>query len=448
MITKLSRNSGWIRYKISTSKIQGFIYARPEKLKILFLFSGHFQPRPKTARDVWKLTSSFPVYFQQMLDTSTPDDPYSENYVELLQMLKFRCPPMSQSEVQEMLFIINLRKEFHLEVRREHLVTDTDRRKLLHVGIKNLLLKIKDDREKFVPALLGGMKRLTQALMLDLLEGLYEVLKMVGNVHVSCAVLAKVAEIIDPGRETHENLHRLVALLLVHQMRYFEDSTANWELDPLAYPLADTLLRSCYDESTFAGIIKLELLRWVQLGSHYYDVDVLEEYSKRTTLSEKVFKTMFETANGTEAPARRSHKRDSLSAFEIVQTKNDAMEVTKHLDDQETIIKGIGQALQVVVGSLKTDSMEAPHRYFHELIAPIEVETVAMDFKSTLETLIKHKKYPAAVKLVELILTYQEATGVVIPADFAENLRRKSLKYFLSQKEPDYSSKLKFNNSV
>lgn len=383
-----------------------------------------------------------------MLDTGRPDDPFTENYVELLQMLKFRCPPMSQSEVQEMLFIINLRKEFHLDVRREHMVSDTDRQKLLHVGIKNLLHKIKDDREKFVPALLGGMKRLTQALMLDLLDGLYEVLKMVGNVHVSCAVLAKVAEIIDPGRETHENVHRLVALLLVHQMRYFEDSTANWELDPLAYPLADTLLRSCYDESTFAGIIKLELLRWVQLGSHYYDVDVLEEYSKRATLPEKVFKTMFETANGTEAPARRSQKRDSLSAFDVVQTKNDAMEVTKHLDDQETIIKCIGQALQVVVGSLKTDSMEAPHRYVHELIAPIEVETVAVDFKSTLETLIKHKKYPAAVKLVELVISYQEATGVVIPAEFAENLRRKSLKYFLSQKEPDYSSKLLFSNCV
>lgn len=376
-----------------------------------------------------------------MLDNGQPDDPHTENYVELLQMLKFRCPSMIQSEVQEMLFIFNLRKEFKLEVRREHLANNSDRQKLLQVGIKNLLHKIKHDRETFVPALLGGMKRLTQALQFDILEGLYEVLKMIGNVHVSCAVLAKIAEIIDLDRRTHQSLHRLVALLLVQQMRYFEDSSSNWELDPLAYPLADKLLRSCYDEAKFPGIVKLELLRWVQLGSHYYDVDVLEEYSKRTALSEKVFKTIFETANGDNVPTRRSNKRDFLSAFDMIQTKNDAMEVTNHLDGQETVIKCIGQALQVVVGSLKTETMEPPHRYIHELIAPIEMETVSMDFQSTLESLIKHKKYPAAIKLVELVLTYEEATGVVIPAEFAENLRRKSLKYFLSQKEPDYSSK-------
>lgn len=376
----------------------------------------------------------------RMLDNGTAADPYTDNYIELLQLLKSRCPAIRQFEAQEMLHIMTLRKEFRLEVCREQLNNDDDRQKLLLIGINNLLVKIKDDRDMFVPALLGGIKRLTHALMFDLLEGLYEVLKLIGNVHVTCVVLAKVTEIIDPGRDSHEALHRLVVLLLVHQMRYFEESSTNWELDPLAYPLADRLLRSCYDETTFSGIVKLELLRWVQLGSHHYDVDVLKEYGKRTSLPEKVFKKIFEASNNEQqAPARRSHKRDSLSTFDMIHTKDDAMEVTKHLDDQETIIKCIGQALMVIVGSLKTDCMEPPHRYFHELLAPIDVQDVADSFRATLESLIKHKKYPAAMKLVELILSYQEDTGVVIPADFVENLRRKSLKFFLSQKEPDYS---------
>lgn len=385
---------------------------------------------------------------QRILDNGTAADPYTDNYVELLQLLKSRCPSVRQFEAHEMLHIMTLRREFRLEVCREQLNNDADRQKLLLVGINNLLLKIKDDRDRFVPALLGGIKRLTQALMFDLLEGLYEVLKLIGNVHVTCAVLAKVTEIIDPGSETHDDLHRLVVLLLVQQMRYFEESSSNWEMDPLAYPLADKLLRSCYDESTFSGIVKLELLRWVQLGSHHYDVDVLKECGKRTTLPEKVFKKIFEASDGKQAPARRSHKRDSLSTFDMIHTKDDATEVTKHLDDQETIIKAIGQALVVIVGSLKTDCMEPPHRYFHELLAPIDVQDVAANFQTTLESLIKHKKYPAAMKLVELILSYQDDTGVVIPADFAENLRRKSLKFFLSQKEPDYSSKYNVACSV
>ncbi|XP_055536663.1 uncharacterized protein LOC129725174 [Wyeomyia smithii] len=374
-----------------------------------------------------------------MLDDVSGLETYSENYIELLHLLKSRCSPMSQLEIREMLNILSLRKEFQLDVRRDNFIGEKDRRQLLLNGIQHLLLQISGDRVNFLSDLFGGVKRLTEALDVEFLDGIYEILNLIGNVHASGAVLARVAEMIDMDGDTHVNLHRLIALLLTQQIQYFADSNASWELDPLTYPLADKILRCCYKEATFNGIAKLELLRWVQLGSQYYDIDVLEEYNKRPYLPEKVFTKMFTMTNGKHESVRKSYKRDSLSTFDIVYTNDDAMEGIKTLDDQETTIKCIGQALQVVVGSLKADQMEPPLRYFHELLAPIDLDAIKMDFQTTLEILVKYKKYPAAVQLVQLVLSYEKLTGVIIPAEFAENLRRKSLKYFLSQKEPDYN---------
>ncbi|KAL1404037.1 hypothetical protein pipiens_019096, partial [Culex pipiens pipiens] len=374
----------------------------------------------------------------QILDTS-PANPHTESYVELMRMLKSRCTALTQFEVQEMLNIISLRGEFQLDVRREHLANESDRQRLLEVGIGNHLERIREDREGFVPALLGGLKRLADALMYDFLEALYEVLKRIGNIHVSCTVLSKVAEMIDPNHETHENIHRLVALIVTQQIKCFEDSSSGWEVDPLTYPLADRLLRMCYDESTVNVVTKLELLRWVELGANYFEGDVLKEYGKRSMLPEKVFKNLYEPTCVKSAPTRKSTKRDSLSTFNVVHTEECNMEVATNIDDQEATIKCIGQALQVVVASLQTDCMEPPHRYFHELMAPIDGESVKKECQATLESLVRHKKYPDAVKLVQLVLSYEPETGPIIPADFAENLRRKSLKYFLSQKEPDFS---------
>ncbi|XP_058835892.1 kinetochore-associated protein 1 [Topomyia yanbarensis] len=375
----------------------------------------------------------------QILDSISCYDSLSENYIELLQLLKTRCAPASQSEIQDTLNIVNLRREFQLEAHREQLVNDNDRQKLLQDGIQYLLLKIKNDRNQFIPALLGGMKRLTNALSFDYLTGIYQTLKLIDNVHVSCAVLSRVAEIIDSDRNTHENLQRLVAMLLTQQMKYFEESSSSWELDPLTYPLADRLLRACYNDSTFSGMAKLELLRWVQLGTQYYDVDVLKEYSKRITIPQKIFAKICATESCKDVSVRKSYKRDSLSTFDMVHSNDIAMEVSNNLDDQEMIIKCIGQGLRVVVSSMKADQLEPPHTYVRASLTSIDPETAKMDFRAGLETLVKHKKYPAAVTLVHLVLSYQNYTDVIIPADFAENLKRKSLKYFLSQKEPDYN---------
>ncbi|XP_058462913.1 uncharacterized protein LOC131437527 [Malaya genurostris] len=375
----------------------------------------------------------------QILDSTFAIDALTESYIELLRLLRSRCAPMTQSEIHDMLNIINLRKEFKLQATREQLVDDSDRQLLLESGIKYLISKIKEDRESFIPGLLGGMKRLTDGLSSDYLKGLYEILKLIDSVHVSCAILSRVVEIVDLNRNTHGNIQRLVALVLTQQMKCFVNSNANWELDPLTYPLADKLLRDCYNESIFEGMAKLELLRWVQLGSQYYEVDVLKEYGKRATIPEKIFAKLGALTNGANVSVRKSCKRDSLSTFDMVHTNDDAMEVSHNLDDQEMIIKCIGLGLQVVVSSLNTSKLEPPHVYFRELLTSIDVSTINSEFQSSLESLVKHKKYPAAVMLVQLVLSYQKETGVLIPAEFAENLKRKSLKYFLSQKEPDYN---------
>uniref|UniRef100_A0A182P1L0 Uncharacterized protein n=1 Tax=Anopheles epiroticus TaxID=199890 RepID=A0A182P1L0_9DIPT len=376
-------------------------------------------------------------------------------YLEALTMLKRRADSEQQESIQKIINIVRLRTEFGLAVSCHSFSNAIDRTSVLRNGIRYILTKLQQQREQFLDLLLGAMRRLSSLLGVSLLDSLYETMLLLKNVHVSCLLAGQLAELADlrqPG--TFPAVHRIVSLLLVQQMRNARtDDCTGWMEDPLTFPVCRELLYHTATDCQKEAAIQLELLRWIQLAVRYYPASVREEMSKRTVIPEIVFNAMYEQLvdDGTEGKNgcnekafAKGVKRESLSTFDVVNDDFDHVTVprTRHVQEQDTIVLCVGQALQLVLSRVKGNATRVGGTFTHllALMGPLNEAEVSTAFQTTLDGLIRIKQYPPVIGIVHLLRSYQPTVGLLIPVPYAENVARKTIKYMLSQREPNYSS--------
>ncbi|XP_052860385.1 kinetochore-associated protein 1 [Anopheles cruzii] len=385
-------------------------------------------------------------------------------YLETLQMLKHRADAEQQQDIQQIVHIMQLRIEFGLAVNRQSLNNTADRAELLLSGIRFILSKIRSNRVQFLDLLLGAVRRLSSYLAYNPLDSLYEVMVLLDNVHMSCLLAIQLPEVIDLQQTgSFRSVHRIVSLLLAQQIRMLhETKCSGWAEDPLVFPVCRALLYQSRSESRTEASIQLELLRWIHIGVRYYPIGVLEnERQKRIGVPDTVFNLVYEQLshdegcsngiNGNDLCAKNKIKRESLSAFDVVNEDFDHVTVPhiQQVQEQETIIKCVGFALQLMLCRLKPETANERSRearttfgqLLHLIKGTLQDEaTVATAFQTTLDHLIRSKQYPPVLTLVHLLMSYQPAIGLTIPVPYAENVYRKAIKYLLSQKDPNYSS--------
>ncbi|XP_058065571.1 kinetochore-associated protein 1 [Anopheles bellator] len=383
-------------------------------------------------------------------------------YLETLQMLKHRADEEQQQDIQQIGHIMQLRIEFELAVDLQSLNNAADRAKLLVSGIRFILSKIRSNRDQFLDLLLGAVRRLSSYLDYNLLDSMYELMVLLDNVHMSCLLAIQLPDVTDLQQAgSFRSVHRIVSLLLAQQIRMLHEYSRCVE-DPLTFPVCRELLYESRNVSGTEASIQLELLRWIQIGVRCYPIGALEnKRQKRIGVPETVFNSVYEKLfqetgdsngiNGNDLCAKDKMKRESLSAFDVVNEDFDYVTVPQiqQVQEQETIIKCIGFALQLMLCRLKPETANERSRearttfghLLHLIMGPLQDEaTVATAFQNTLDHLIRSKQYPPVLALVHLLMSYQPAIGLTIPVPYAENIYRKGIKYLLSQKEPIYDS--------
>uniref|UniRef100_A0A182SRH3 Uncharacterized protein n=1 Tax=Anopheles maculatus TaxID=74869 RepID=A0A182SRH3_9DIPT len=389
-----------------------------------------------------------------MIDDGKISNDMSATYLEALNMLKRRANTDQQTTIQQIVNIVQLRTEFGLSVCCLSYGNPTARAGLLLSGIRSILHKLQNTRDQFLDLMLGAMRRLSSLLGIKLLDCLYEVMALLKNVHLSCLLAGQLAELADlrqPG--VFRSVQRIVSLLLVQQMQSMQSNDCYaWLDDPLTFPVCLELLNQATTDCPKEVAVRLELLRWIQLGARYYPVAVGEEFGKRTTIPEMVFSAMYEQLaddgatkqngiNGTVPP--KDVKRESLSTFDIVNDDFDQVSVprNRHVQEQETIVHCVGLALQMVLLRLKGDAQSCgTFAHLLTLIGHLDEVAVSTAFQTTLDGLIRAKQYPPVIGIVHMLRSYQSTVGLLIPTPYTENVCRKAIKYMLSQKEPNYSS--------
>uniref|UniRef100_A0A182YC48 Rod_C domain-containing protein n=1 Tax=Anopheles stephensi TaxID=30069 RepID=A0A182YC48_ANOST len=390
----------------------------------------------------------------RMIDGGKISNDTAMAYLEALNMLKRRANPDQQSAIQQIVNIVQLRTEFRLAVSCLSYASPTERTGLLLTGIRYILHKLQGNRDQFLDLLLGAMRRLSSLLRISLLNALYKLMALLRNVHLSCLLAGQLVEMADlrqPG--AFHSVHRIVSLLLVQQMRSMQSNDCYaWMEDPLTFPVCRELLNQAATDCPKQVAVRLELLRWIQLGARYYPVGVGEEFGKRTAIPETVFNALYERladdgmpkqTNGTNGAAPAKAKRESLSAFDVVNDEFDQVSVprNRHVQEQETIVHCVGFALQMVLLRVKEDARSSgTFAHLLALIGPLDEVAVSTAFQAALDGLIRAKQYPPVIGLVHMLRSYQPTVGLLIPAPYAENVCRKAIKYMLSQKEPNYSS--------
>uniref|UniRef100_A0A182MXC7 Uncharacterized protein n=1 Tax=Anopheles dirus TaxID=7168 RepID=A0A182MXC7_9DIPT len=392
----------------------------------------------------------------RMIDGGRITNELAMAYLEALQMLKHRTDTEQQKPIQQIVNIVQLRTEFGLSVTCRSFNDPAERTGLLLAGLRYILDKLQCKRDQFIDLLLGAVRRLSSLLGTNLLEALYEVMVLLRNVHLSSLLAAQLPEMTDlraPG--AFRSVHRIVSLLLSQQMHCFAGTgadSAGWMEDPLTYPICRELLYQSATDCPKQTAVRLELLRWIQLGVRCYPVGVERESSKRTVVPEPVFSAMYENlanADGTIVqnglngkPLAKDIKRESLSTFDIVNDEFDQVSVPKnrHAQEQETVVQCVGLALQMVLVRVKGELRTGTFEHLLSLMGRLDEVAVSSAFQSTLDGLIRSKQYPPVMNIVHLLRSYQPSVGLLIPVPYAENVARKAIKYMLSQKEPSFSS--------
>ncbi|XP_058129064.1 kinetochore-associated protein 1 [Anopheles ziemanni] len=373
-------------------------------------------------------------------------------YLEALQMLKHRAEPLQQKSIQQIVNIVQLRTEFGLSVTCQSFNDASERSALLQAGIRFVLSKIKDNREQFLDLLLGASRRLSSLLRYNLLDCLHEVMLLLDNVHMSCLLAAQLPEMSDLRQpDAFTPVHRIVSLLLAQQMRLLHDSgCSGWVEDPLTFPICRELLYRTTGGCPAQTAIRFELLRWIQIGVRYYPSGIEFESHRRTIVPEPVFSSMYErlsketivSMNGKSPPTNGHSKRESLSTFDVVNDDFDQVTVprNRHVQEQETIVKCVGLAMQVLLCRVRDAKPSQTFVHLLQRMEPMDEVLISNEFQTTLDHLIRAKQYPPVVNVVHLLMSYKPAIGLLVPMNYAENVYRKSIKYMLSQKDPNYSS--------
>ncbi|XP_053669915.1 kinetochore-associated protein 1 [Anopheles nili] len=393
----------------------------------------------------------------RMIDDGRISHERTMAYLEALQMLKHRADTDQKKEIHQIVNIVQLRSEFGLNATCKSICDPIERRNLLLAGVKFILGKIQNKRSEFVNLLLGAVRRLSTFLSCSLPDALYEVMLMLKNINLSCLVAAQLPEMVNlrqPG--AFESVHRIVSLLLAQHMQ--SDTACGWIEDPLTFPVCRELLYQSATDCPRQSSKRLELLRWVQVGVQYYPVGIENECIKRNTVPDAVLNVLYEQfpdggdermeqdtgiTNGVNGKhTAKGDKRDSLSAFDVINDDFDQINVprNKHIPEQQTIVQCVGLALQMILCRIKNEDRSSTFAHLLALTGPLHEVSTSTAFQSTLDRLIRAKQYPPVVNILHLLRYYQSTVGLMIPAPYAENVYRKAIKYMLSQKEPNYSS--------
>jgi hypothetical protein len=132
-----------------------------------------------------------------------------------------------------------------------------------------------------------------------------------------------------------------------------------------------------------------------------------------------------------------------LSVFEQVQAEN-AVQRQKN-NDPENILKFLGLSLKVLaIGIIKP--VNAPFGHINEIMEELSLgefshEDVKAEFYEALEKLVKSKNYSLVFTVMQFIIKLQERADnnvILISHMFASMLHKKTIKFILSQKEPDH----------
>uniref|UniRef100_A0A182R1W0 Uncharacterized protein n=1 Tax=Anopheles funestus TaxID=62324 RepID=A0A182R1W0_ANOFN len=389
----------------------------------------------------------------RMIDGGRISTDMTNAYLEALQMLKRRASTDQQNAIQQIVNIVQLRAEFGLSVSCASYSHTTERTSLLLNGIRSIFAKLQHNRDQFVDLLLGAMRRLSSLLGMNLLDSLYEVMVLLKNIHLSCLLAGQLTEMANLRQpNAFSSVHRIVSLLLVQQVQSMHSNQCYaWMEDPLTFPVCRELLYQTTTDCPQEVAVRLELLRWIQLGARYYPVGIEEEFSKRTIIPETVFNAMYEQLaedgiakqNGINGTTNfKDFKRESLSTFDVVNDEFDQVSVPRNrqVQEQETIVTCVGLALQMVLLRVKGGTgSSGTFTHLLALIGPMDEVAISTAFQTTLDGLIRLKQYPPVIGIVHQLRSYQSTLGLLIPTPYAENVSRKTIKYMLSQKEPNYS---------
>uniref|UniRef100_A0A4Y0BEK2 RZZ complex subunit KNTC1/ROD C-terminal domain-containing protein n=1 Tax=Anopheles funestus TaxID=62324 RepID=A0A4Y0BEK2_ANOFN len=302
----------------------------------------------------------------RMIDGGRISTDMTNAYLEALQMLKRRASTDQQNAIQQIVNIVQLRAEFGLSVSCASYSHTTERTSLLLNGIRSIFAKLQHNRDQFVDLLLGAMRRLSSLLGMNLLDSLYEVMVLLKNIHLSCLLAGQLTEMANLRQpNAFSSVHRIVSLLLVQQVQSMHSNQCYaWMEDPLTFPVCRELLYQTTTDCPQEVAVRLELLRWIQLGARYYPVGIEEEFSKRTIIPETVFNAMYEQLaedgiakqNGINGTTNfKDFKRESLSTFDVVNDEFDQVSVPRNrqVQEQETIVTCVGLALQMVLLRVK-----------------------------------------------------------------------------------------------
>lgn len=260
--------------------------------------------------------------FMRKIDENDPDDPFDvENFIEglklLIKQLMLHCDDFEaktyMKKIDKLKKIVQVRKEFKLDVKLRNLDRNDDKQRLLKEGISLIASEVSET--KSVDKVWSKVELLVRTFDFSCLYGFKLLCQKLNNLHVTCYVIDTFLQLIDIIEEDEiEDAVNFVVLLLSQQINFYENNLKSTfeNYDPLALPLAYELLLRCLSHYNLVHHSSvMELLNWTRIGRNFYPYDAIEATKTKRVISSAVFTSR--ASNGNHSGKNR---RETFSMFE------------------------------------------------------------------------------------------------------------------------------------
>ncbi|CRL07888.1 CLUMA_CG021025, isoform A [Clunio marinus] len=339
--------------------------------------------------------------------------------------------------------IIKVRRLFNIELKLKHLKSKVELEKKFEEGISIIVEEV--HKKSSLNGIWCKIDLLGATFNKSRFIGCQKVAWRLNNIYVTCHIVDTLnSSMNEIESKDIESVMEFAILMLSQQIEYFENNigTSFLYYDPLVFPLAYEFLKKCliHNDLLFHNSL-IEVLSWLSTGRNYYPIDVIETTKKQRILDERIFENSSTTSSAMKLNGKDNHRRESFSIFETIEDKIISTP-TQHTTNEHLnpVLRSISNCLRLILFVVKTK--KEPFNRFHKYLQNSpnnDIQQIKDNFFGSLEALLKSEQHQPVVKLIHHVVERQKEENVsIIPPMFATTIRKKILKYMLSQKNPEY----------
>ncbi|XP_059610159.1 kinetochore-associated protein 1 [Phlebotomus argentipes] len=371
--------------------------------------------------------------FMRMLEDGV-DESAERNFMKTLNILNNKSKNSHNSQVQQINRLYKLKMHFGGKAFTRLAVDNlAEGKEMLAKGLVMIVNNLRNYGKDLIMRMWNDVKVLTEALELDFLEGIINLLQMCSHLQLSCAIAYNILTMMEINTDNCDKILQLCALLIIQQSQAFESEETSLE-DPLTFAIIHRFLVRVLQVTKLYYIEAKEMVVWMRIVNEFYTDSTLDEYYRERCdeLSEEIAEVLIRDHKTTKEK-KSEKKRISMSIFDQVSAPS--VDVTKEVKvELQTIIKCISTIMQIVVHHPEGTNFGYRLRKIIKSEEELSLEngdfateSLQADLSEYIQKLFKLKMYSALYSITLLVIDLQKKCGIMLIPEESVNIFHKKL---------------------